>query len=263
MGAWPENTSAAGWSGSWLPGGTSSNATERKRRPPAGRKSGNAWSGARGSCTRSRRSRRSSPELTCSLRVAIDTKESGEGYVKALKLSKEAKDKLTKLEELSDKAADGDKKARGELRRLLRESGSEVVREASELARIGQWALIKTAARGEALAEEALVIRLDMMRSEIAGPDPSPLEVLLAEKIVSAWMLTEVLELFLSAQLTALPKSQRMSHSVLKFYLGWQERAHRRLLSSIRELARVRRLQSGVLNSQTNVQINLSKPEGG
>ena len=54
-----------------------------------------------------------------------------------------------------------------------------------------------------------------------------------------------------------------MSHAFLKFYLGWQEQAHRRLLSSIRELARVRRLQSGVPSSQTNVQINLLKPDGG
>ena len=184
--------------------------------------------------------------------------------MRALEMSKEAKERLAKLEKLSDRVADGDKKARGELRRALRESGPEVVREASELARIGQWALIKTAARGKALAEEALVVRLEMMRSEIAGPDPSPLEFLLVEKIVSAWMLTELLDLLLSAQLlTELPKKQRMSHSFLKFYLGWQERAHRWLLSSIRELARVRRLQSGVPNSQTNVQINLSKPEGG
>ena len=129
---------------------------------------------------------------------------------------------------------------------------------------MGQRFLIKTAARGDTLADEALVVRLDTMRSEIGGPDPSALELLLVEKIVSVWILTELLELLLSAQLiTALPKSQRMSHSFLKFYLGWQERAHRRLLSSIRELARVRRLQSGVPNLQTNVQINLSKPEGG
>ena len=184
--------------------------------------------------------------------------------MKDLELSKDAKARLAKLEELSDKTANGDKKARGELRRLLRESGPEVVREASELARKGQWCLIKTAARGDTLAEEALVVRLEMMRSEIGGPDPSPLEGLLVEKIVSAWMLTELLDLLLSAQLiTELPKSQRMSHSFLKFYLGWQERAHRRFVSSIRELARVRRLQSGVPNSQTNVQINLPKPEGG
>ena len=95
------------------------------------------------------------------------------------------------------------------------------------------------------------------MRSEIAGLDPSPLEVLLAEKIVSVWRLSELLELLLSARLTELPKSQRMSHSFLKFYIVWQEQAHRRLLSAIRELARVRRLQCGVPGSQTNVQINL------
>ena len=181
--------------------------------------------------------------------------------MKDLELSKEAKDRLAKLEKLSDRVANGDKKARGELRRALRESGPEVVREASELARIGQLCLIKTATRGRTLAEEALVVRLEMMRSEIGGPDPSPLELLLVEKIVSAWILTEVLELLLSAQLmTELPKSQRMPHSFLKFYLGWQEQAHRRFVSSIRELARVRRLQSGVPHSQTNVQINLSKP---
>ena len=184
--------------------------------------------------------------------------------MRALEMSKDAKDRLAKLEKLSDKVANGDKKARGELRRALRESEPEVVREASELARMGQRFLIKTAARGEALAEEALVVRLDTMRSKIAGPDPSPLEVLLVEKIVSACMLTELLDLLLSAQLTTeLPKKQQMSHSFLKFYLGWQERAHRRFVSSIRELARVRRLQSGVPNSQTNVQINVSKPEGG
>jgi len=197
-------------------------------------------------------------------RAFINDEENGGGYVKDLELSKDAKDRLAKLEELSDRVANGDKKARRELRRLLRESGSEVVREASELARIGQWGLIKTATHGRVLAEEALVVRLDTMRSEIAGPDPSPLEVLLAEKIVAVWMLTELLELLLSAQLTTeLPESQRMSHSFLKFYLGWQEQAHRRLFSAIRELAKLRRLQNGVPNSQTNVQINLSQPEGG
>ena len=134
-----------------------------------------------------------------------------------LQLSKEAKDRLAKLEELSNRAADGDKSARGELRQVLRESGPEIVREALELARIGQLGLIKTAAGGEALAEEALVLRLDTMRCEIAGPDPSPLEFLLVEKIVSVWMLAELLELLLSAQLTDLPKSQRMSPSFLKF----------------------------------------------
>ena len=184
--------------------------------------------------------------------------------MKDLELSKDAKDRVAKLEELSDQAADGGKEARKELRRVLCASSPAVVAEASKLAKKGEWGLIKTAAAGDPLMEEALLARLDLMRSEIAGPDPSPLEVLLVEKIVAVWMLTELLELLLNAQLSARAKRERVSPSFLKFYLGWQEQAHRRLLSTVRELARVPRLQSGVPGSQTNVQINLSKkPDDG
>ena len=68
--------------------------------------------------------------------------------MKALELSKDAKDRLAKLEELSDKAADGDKKARGELRRVLCASSPAVVAEASKLTKKGEWGLIKIAAAG-------------------------------------------------------------------------------------------------------------------
>jgi hypothetical protein len=177
--------------------------------------------------------------------------------VKELELSRGVKDRLAELRTLSDRAESGDKAARRELRKAVRASSSEVVRQASELARRGQWALIKTAAAGEPLMEEALVSRLDLMRVEIAGENPSALESLLTEKVVGAWLLSELLELLNSAQLTGIPEVQRVPQSFLKFYLGWQEQAHRRFLSAIRELARVRRLQSGVPSSQTNVQINL------
>src|SRR5215218_6959833 len=212
-------TWAADHSANSSPSSTNSNFSKGKRRRPLGERSGSAWSGAQDSCRSWRRQRRYLYGQSCSWPVFTNVKENGGGYVKDLELSKEAKDRLAKLKELSNRAANGDKKARGELRRLLRESGPEVIREASEIARIGQQGLIKTAACGDTLAEEALIIRLDTMRSEIAGLDPSPLEALLAEKLVSAWILTEVLELFLSAQLTELPKSQRMPHSFLKFYL--------------------------------------------
>jgi hypothetical protein len=195
--------------------------------------------------------------------VTTNTKGSGGDYVKALELSKDAKEKLAELKELSDQAEGGDKAARRELRRVLRESSPEVVVQASELAHRSQWALIKAAAAGEPLVEEALLTRLDLLRVEIAGENPSALERLLTEKIVGAWLLGELLELLNSAQLTRIPTAQRVPPSFLKFYLGWQEQAHRRFLSAIRELARVRRLQSGVPSSQTNVQINLSKPDGG
>ena len=182
--------------------------------------------------------------------------------MKALEVSKSTKDRLAELQDLSDRVQDGDKAARGELRQALRVSKPEVVHEASELARRGQWALIKTAAAGDPLMEEALLARLDLMRAEVAGENPSALESLLTQKIVAVWILNEIIELLLSAQLTDLPKSQRASHSFLKFYIGWQEQVHRRFLSAIRELARLRRLQSGVPSSQTNVQINVSPDIG-
>src|SRR5215208_4587372 len=116
-----------------------------RRRPP-GERSASASSGARDSCANWRRQQRYLPEHSYSWPVFTNIRENGEGHVKDLELSKEAKDRLAKLKELSDRVVDGDKKARGELRRALRESAPEVVREASELARMGQRCLIKTAA---------------------------------------------------------------------------------------------------------------------
>lgn len=178
--------------------------------------------------------------------------------MQALELSKDAKDRLAELKELSAQAEGGDKAARAELRKAVRESSSpEIVPEVSDIARRGQWGLIKTAAAGDALVEEALVARLNLMRRELGGPNPTPLEVLLTERVVSCWILLELLELLNSAQLTHVDKSQQLPHSLLKFYLGWQEQAHRQFLSAVRELAKVRRLQGGIPSSQTNIQLNL------
>ena len=97
----------------------------------------------------------------------------------ALELSEEARGRLAELRALSKKAEAGDKGARGELRRLVRSSSPEVVAEASGIARRGRWMLIKTISAGDALMEEALEDRVRRMLAEIAGEDPTPLEVLL------------------------------------------------------------------------------------
>ena len=51
---------------------------------------------------------------------------------------------------------------------------------------------------------------------------------------------------------------KRVPHSFLRFILKWQESANRRYLSAIRELARIRKLQSGTPGVQYDTQINLS-----
>jgi hypothetical protein len=180
-----------------------------------------------------------------------------------LELPQDVKDRLGELRTLSEKAENGDKSARKELRKALRESAPEVVYRASDIGKRGQWALIKTVAANDPLTEEALMARLDLMRTEVAGPEPSPLEVLLAERICSLWLLIEVLEMFVSVQLLAdLPREQRSPMSYLQHVFKWQESANRRFLSAIRELARVRKLQNNTPGVQFNTQINLATSGG-
>ena len=120
-----------------------------------------------------------------------------------LELPKDVKDRLGELRTLSERVEDGDKSARKELRKALRESAPEVISQASDIGRRGQGMLIKTVTANDPLTEEALVARLDLLRAEVAGPDPSPLEILLAERICSLWLLIEALEMLVSVQLSA------------------------------------------------------------
>src|SRR5919199_6458961 len=106
--------------------------------------------------------------------------------------------------------------------------------------------------------EEAVSRGLDLMREELAGENPLPLEVLLVERIVSTWLIVELHEMLLNAQLQRDEDVPRLSPSYVKFVLGWLESYHRRLLGTIKTLAQVRRLQSGMPTCQTNIEVNLS-----
>jgi hypothetical protein len=180
-----------------------------------------------------------------------------------LELPKDMQDKLAVLQAFSEKVENGDKEARKELRRALRESAPQIVLQASDIGRRGQWALIKTVAANDPLTEEALLARLEQMRADVAGPEPSPPEVLLTERICSLWLLIEVLEFLVSAQLSAeLPREHHLPTPYLQHIFKWQESANRRFLSSIRELARVRKLQRNTPAVQFNTQINLETTGG-
>src|SRR5215213_5732202 len=105
--------------------------------------------------------------------------------------------------------------------------------------------LISSAVGKDPLVEEALLARIGLMRAEIAGENPTPLERLLTERIVSEWLLVETLDALVSVQLCPeLPPGKSVPMSFLRHAFRWQESANRRFLSSIRELARVRKLQN-------------------
>jgi hypothetical protein len=182
--------------------------------------------------------------------------------VKALEryqLPADVQERLTELEELSDKAEAGDKAARRDLKQKLRASSPAVIARASDVSRRAQHMLIETAAGGSELTQYALSGRLDVMREEIAGDDPTPLEVLLTEQVVSSWLWLSLLDALNSGQFRRdSGKALRVGPSYLRHMVGIQDSAHRRFISSIQALARVRKLQAGTPGIQYNTQINVS-----
>ena len=98
------------------------------------------------------------------------------------------------------------------------------------------------------MTEEALYAKLDAMRAEIAGEDPTSLEVLLTERVVSLWMLTTLLESLLAIQYRRNVDDgfERSSPSYILQQSRILDGATRRYLAAIKELARVRKLLAGV-----------------
>jgi hypothetical protein len=184
-------------------------------------------------------------------------------------LPEEIRAELARLQELSTKAEAGDKEARRELRRMLQESSPQVVAQATDLARRAERPLVKVAAAGDPLSEEALPLRLEQLRAEIAGDNPTPLELLLAERVVALWFLVQFLDGALYGALhnaflkkKGEKRGSGFSDSFAWFIIKWQESAHKRYLGAIRELARVRRLQATTPAVQVNTQINLVEDPG-
>jgi hypothetical protein len=177
----------------------------------------------------------------------------------ALELSEETRIRLAELRALSDKAQAGDKNARKELRLMVRTSSAEVIGRASDVGRRAGQTLARTASGGDPLIEEALYAKLDAMRAEIAGEDPTPLEVLLTERVVSLWMFTTLLELVLATQYrrSVDDARERLSSSYILQQSRILESATRRYLAAIRELARVRKLEATAPPIHLNTQVNV------
>ncbi len=100
-----------------------------------------------------------------------------------LELTDGTRQRIRELQALSDKAEAGDGDAKKELRRAVRESAPEVVARCSDTARVYRRVLAKAASDGDGLVKEAIVERARMLAGELAGENPSPLEVLLAERV--------------------------------------------------------------------------------
>ena len=175
-----------------------------------------------------------------------------------LELADETQGRVTELKALSKKAQDGEEGARGELRRVLRRSSPTVIDRCSDTLKAYRGMLAERIAAGDPLIKEATVLRAERMALELAGENPTPLEVLLAERVASLWILVELQEALTAAFYY---KGGRTPMSAALQMARLQEGAHRRYLAAIKTLAQVQKLQ-GPSRVQVNIggnQVNVSR----
>ncbi len=105
-----------------------------------------------------------------------------------------------------------------------------------DLAENAKLAVIDTAVGGHALGKEAAMRRATELEAELAGPDASPLEKLLAGHVTVAWLAAAEAEATAAANGKAAPLPRA------DFLDRRRDRAHKRLESALKTLAIVRKL---------------------
>lgn len=151
---------------------------------------------------------------------------------------------------LLQRAESGDKAVLPVLRKLL-ESDGWLVEAAGNLATQVQHTLVNNAAGKSLLLQESIPRKMDRLRKDLSGENPTPLEVLLVERVVLCWLSLHDAEVrYAQAKELSIPQAT-----------FWQERIdrlHRRYLSAIKTLATIRKLalpalQVNIARKQVNV----------
>jgi hypothetical protein len=154
---------------------------------------------------------------------------------------------------LIDRAQEGDQTTLPALRKML-QAPNAVDAMGGDLARQTQLTLIHKFSGKNLLLRESLTRKLELLRGELAGPNPTPLERLLVERIVACWLHLHHLE-HIYAQ------TGSMSLELASYYQRSITSAQKRYLAAIKTLAVVRKLAVPVL--QVNIarkQVNVAGP---
>lgn len=123
-----------------------------------------------------------------------------------------------------------------------------------DLARIAEDKLIDTATGDNLFFKEVLRRRVDQLKSELVGSNPSPLERLLADRVAACWLQVHYWDTIYSQALG----SDNFSWKASEYYQRRLDQVQRRYLAAIRSLAQVRRLlgitvQVNIADQQVNV----------
>ena len=156
---------------------------------------------------------------------------------------------LDELRGCIEQAQDGDKEARSKVREVLKEA-PRLARTLMDLADTAERSVIKRISDDPLVQEEVLPSQLRAMREELAGPEPSPLEKLLAERIVACWLQLQYADTVYAQNL------DKMNMVQSEYHQRRLDRLQRRYLSSIKMLAQIRKVGPAVQINIAEKQVN-------
>ena len=155
--------------------------------------------------------------------------------------------------ELVKRASKGDESSRQAIRALFADGdrGRDLLEGLGSSAEWLKRTIVRKAAGKNIAFQEAIAIKIESVRSELAGPDPTPMERLLAERAALCWWLVNWYE-------NSVQDCDRMTIAQANYHQAKIGRAHSRFLSAVRTLAQVRKLalptlQLNIARNQVNV----------
>jgi len=159
---------------------------------------------------------------------------------------------LDDLKGCVNRAQEGDDEALSKVREIFKEA-PRLARILVDLANTAERSFLRRIAADDSLTQEALPPQLKAMKKDLAGPDPSPLERLLAERIVACWLQLQYADAIYAQNLDDMNMTQSEYHQ------RRLDRLHRRYLSSIKTLAQIRKLGPAVQINLAEKQINTAR----
>ena len=143
---------------------------------------------------------------------------------------------LDQLHAVVRRAQAGDRTALPDLRKALDEHPEYFVH-AGDLALMAQHTWLDLLSGTDLFIRETVERKLQEMRVELAGANPSPLEKLLVERVMACWLQVNHAD-------TVFVGNQSASEALRKELLKRQESAQRRYVNAIKQLAQLRKLIS-------------------
>jgi hypothetical protein len=155
---------------------------------------------------------------------------------KGAEVSRSRSELINELRPLVLRASEGDQDAPRRIRRALEETPDSAQILSNIVAKRAERIFVKKICGDDLLLREALSLQLEEMRRQIAGCGPSPLEELLSERVVACWLQLQQAEAVYASGLGKQRRSQGEYHE------RRLDRLHRRYLSAVHGLARMRKL---------------------